>query len=208
MCAPSTSASVIITMRSYRSFVRSLTSPIPIPSAIMSDLISLFASILSRRACSTFRIFPRSGRIAWNSRLRPCLAEPPAESPSTMKISHWLGSRLLQSASLPGSVMPSSAPLRMTLSLAARAARRARAAKHFATMSFPSDGCSSKYCESFSLTTVSTAVFISALPSLLLVWPSNWGSLRRTEITAVSPSRTSSAVRFSSFSLRMLWLRA
>jgi hypothetical protein len=30
------------------------------------------------RALSTFRIFPRSGRIAWNARLRPCLAEPPA----------------------------------------------------------------------------------------------------------------------------------
>jgi len=32
---------------------------------------------------STLMILPRSGRIAWNSRLRPCLAEPPAESPST-----------------------------------------------------------------------------------------------------------------------------
>ena len=29
------------------------------------------------------KILPRSGRIAWKSRLRPCLAEPPAESPST-----------------------------------------------------------------------------------------------------------------------------
>ena len=33
---------------------------------------------MSRRARSTFRILPRSGRIAWNRRLRPCLAEPPA----------------------------------------------------------------------------------------------------------------------------------
>ena len=45
-----------------------------------------------RRACrgaalATLRILPRSGRIAWVSRSRACLAEPPAESPSTMKIS-------------------------------------------------------------------------------------------------------------------------
>ena len=30
-----------------------------------------------------FRILPRSGMMAWNSRSRACLAEPPAESPST-----------------------------------------------------------------------------------------------------------------------------
>ena len=32
---------------------------------------------------------------------RPILAEPPAESPSTMKISHFSASRLSQLASLP-----------------------------------------------------------------------------------------------------------
>jgi hypothetical protein len=32
-------------------------------------------------------IMPRSGRIAWNCLLQPCLAEPPALSPSTMRIS-------------------------------------------------------------------------------------------------------------------------
>jgi hypothetical protein len=32
-------------------------------------------------------IMPRSGRIAWNCLLQPCLAEPPARSPSTMRIS-------------------------------------------------------------------------------------------------------------------------
>ena len=39
--------------------------------------------ILSKRAFSTLRILPFNGRIAWVRRLRPCLAEPPAESPST-----------------------------------------------------------------------------------------------------------------------------
>ena len=36
------------------------------------------------RAFSTLMIFPRMGRIAWYSESRPDLAEPPAESPSTM----------------------------------------------------------------------------------------------------------------------------
>ena len=66
--------------------------------------------------------------MAWKRRSRPCLAEPPAESPSTMYSSLRAGSRSWQSASLPGSAMPSSAPLRMTRSRALRAASRARAA--------------------------------------------------------------------------------
>jgi hypothetical protein len=47
------------------------------------DLLGLEIS-LSKRAFSTFSTLPRSGRMAWNLRSRPCLAEPPAESPSTM----------------------------------------------------------------------------------------------------------------------------
>ena len=83
---------------------------------------------MSKRARSTFRILPRSGRIAWIARLRPCLAEPPAESPSTMNSSDSAGSRSWQSASLPGSELMSSAPLRRVSSRALRAASRAAAA--------------------------------------------------------------------------------
>ena len=61
-------------------------------------------------------------------RLRPCLAEPPAESPSTMKSSDSAGSFSWQSASLPGRPAISSAPLRRVRSRALRAASRARAA--------------------------------------------------------------------------------
>ena len=53
---------------------------------------------------------PRSGRTAWFSRLRACLAEPPALSPSTMNSSDLAGSRSWQSASLPGRLETSSAP--------------------------------------------------------------------------------------------------
>ena len=51
---------------------------------------------------SEFRIFPRSGSTAWVLLLRPCLAEPPAESPSTMNSSDSSRSVDLQSASFPG----------------------------------------------------------------------------------------------------------
>ena len=58
------------------------------------------------------------GRIAWNAASRACLAEPPAESPSTMKISQTAGSASWQSASLPGSELDSSSPLRRVRSRA------------------------------------------------------------------------------------------
>ena len=67
---------------------------------------------------ATLRILPRSGSIAWVSRLRACLAEPPAESPSTMKISVPSRASREQSASLPGRRSFRVAVLRPTSSLA------------------------------------------------------------------------------------------
>ena len=46
------------------------------------------------------------------------------------------------------------------------------------------------------------------LPSFVFVWPSNCGSWSLAEMTAVRPSRMSSPVRFSSFSLSMPFSRA
>ena len=96
--------------------------------AVIIAWISLFESTLSIRFFSTLMILPRSGSTACVLRSRPCLAEPPAESPSTMKISASAGSRTEQSASLPGSVVFSSADLRRVRSRALRAASRAREA--------------------------------------------------------------------------------
>ncbi len=139
--------------------------------------ISAEASILSRRAFSTFRIFPRSGRIACERRSRPCLAEPPAESPSTMKISENAGSFSWQSASLPGSAPESSAPLRRTSSRALRAASRARAdSTIFSTIFRPTLGFSSRYEPSLSYTTCWTQVLTSEETSLSLVCEENFGS--------------------------------
>ena len=149
---------------------------IPAPRAMISGRTFSLARILSRRAFSTLRILPRSGRIAWKRRSRPCFAEPPAESPSTMYSSLRAGSRSWQSASLPGSDSPSRAPLRMTRSRALRAASRARAAvRHFSMIRRPSPGFSSRYWARLSVTAVWTWPLTSALPSFAFVWPSNCG---------------------------------
>ena len=75
--------------------------------AEMSAWISVFFSILSIRARSTFRILPRMGRMAWVRGLRASLAEPPAEFPSTMNssLSRWVARRAVdQLARQPGPV--------------------------------------------------------------------------------------------------------
>src|ERR1039457_6803045 len=107
----------------------------PVPTAVIRVRISVFWRTWSRRAFSTLINLPRMGRIAWNFRSRPCFAEPPAESPSTMNNSVFAGSRSEQSASLPGKPPPVSAPLR-TVSRALRAASRARAASRPFSMIF------------------------------------------------------------------------
>ncbi len=100
----------------------------PVPKALIIVRISSWASIFSMRAFSTLRILPLSGRMAWIFRSRPALADPPAESPSTMKISVVAFSLLAQSHSLPGRLALLRAPLRRVSSRALRAASRAAAA--------------------------------------------------------------------------------
>ena len=147
---------------------------------------------------------PRSGRIACVSGLRPRTADPPAESPSTRNTSAFDASRVWQSLSLPGIEALSSGLLRRVASRALRALMRAVAASTpLRTMSLAWAGLLSNQWLSWSVITRCTKAFVSVLPSFVLVWPSNCGSPSLTEMTAVSPSRTSSPVRFSSFSLRM-----
>ena len=63
---------------------------------------------------------PRSGITAWKLRSRACLAEPPAESPSTRNSSERFGSWVVQSASLPGSAGPATDALARDLLAAFR----------------------------------------------------------------------------------------
>ena len=82
------------------------------------------------------------------------------------------------------------------------------ACEHFTTIFFASPGCSSNHVMSLSLTVVSTNDRISVLPSFVFVCPSNCGSRSFTDTMAVIPSRMSSPMRLSSFSLSRALLRA
>src|SRR5581483_11473573 len=81
----------------------------PVPRAVIMARISSLSSTLSTRVLPALRILPRRGNTACVRRSRPCLAGPPAESPSTRNSSHFFGSRSVQSASLPGKELDSSA---------------------------------------------------------------------------------------------------
>ena len=89
------------------------------------------------------------------------------------------------------------------------AACRARAAcKALLMIALASLGRSSRNSARYRFVVLSTRPLTSVFPSLVFVCPSNCGSLSFTEMTAARPSRISSPVRFSSFSLRRPFCRA
>ena len=165
----------------------------PVPNAVIKVPTSCEDNILSKRAFSTFRILPFKGKIACVRRSRPCLAEPPAESPSTKNSSDFAGSFSWQSASLPGKPAISKAPFLRVISRALRAASRARAASIiFPEIIFADFGFSKRKSLNFSAINVSTADLTSEETNLSLVCEENFGSPTLTERTAVMPSRASS----------------
>ena len=86
--------------------------------------------------------------------------------------------------------------LRRTSSRALRAAIRACADETaLLTTVLRLGGVGSNQWASCSLQIFCTNDLTSVLPSLVLVWPSNCGSLTLTEMTAAKPSRMSSPVR-------------
>ena len=162
---------------------------------MISVVICSLAINLSKRAFSTLSTLPRNGKIAWNLRSRPCLAEPPAESPSTIYSSHNAGSFSWQSASLPGRPAPSNTLLRRVISRALRAASRARAASTtLAHSAFASVGFSNNQVSRVRATASSTAGRTSLDTNLSFVWLLNFGSGTFTDKTHVNPSRMSSPV--------------
>ena len=180
----------------------------PVPNAITRLPISWLPSIRSKRARSTFRILPLSGKIACVPRSRPVWADPPAESPSTRNTSVLDGSFSEQSLSLPARKFTSIAVLRRVKSRALRAASRACAASTiFPTTLRAMAGFSSNHSDSFSATKDSTAGRTSELTNLSLVWDENFGSGTLTERTQVKPSRASSPVNeiFSFFAMPDDW---
>ena len=131
------------------------------------------------RAFSTLRILPRSGSTACVERSRPCLAEPPAESPSTMNSSVSAGSLIVQSASLPGRPMPPMRGLaRARRAPCARPRGPGRRRPPCGRPARASCGFSSRNSASLALTTEATKPSMPGLPSLVFVWPSNCGSVQ------------------------------
>ena len=92
-------------------------------------------------------ILPRSGRMAWYSRMRPPSALPPAESPSTRYNSQRIDLAAGAVAEFAGQAAAAQAPLRSRTSWRAlRALSRASAANRpFCTMIFAVLGFSSRY---------------------------------------------------------------
>ena len=121
-------------------------------------------------AFSTLRILPRIGKMAWNSRFRPDLADPPAESPSTMKISVCVGSFDEQSASFPGRFEISRPDFFRVTSRARLAAILALLAKiPFSTIRLATCGFSKRKVPNSSLKSLLTIPETSELPSFVLV---------------------------------------
>jgi hypothetical protein len=119
-------------------------------------------------------------------RVAPCTAEPPAESPSTMKTSEIEGSLLWQSLELAGQADAVEEPLAAVDSAPCGPAIRAAAAWiAFWMMSRPSRGWASSQWPNSSVMARWTKPLTSELPSLVLVCPSNCGSPSLTEMTAV-----------------------
>ncbi len=143
---------------------------------------------------ATLRILPRSGRIAWRSRSRACLAEPPAESPSTMKISVPCLVPRLQSASLPGSRSLRVAdwrPISFSRFLLSRSSAWSTAQSSSLVACW---GESASQWSKASRTVLSTMRVASWVASRSLVWPWNSGSRMNTESMAAAVPSTSSAV--------------
>jgi len=169
-----------------------------IPRARYTFLISWFVSIFSCLDFSTLSIFPLSGSIACILRFLPCFAEPPAESPSTIKSSQRLGSLSWQSANFPGNIPLSRRLLFFISSFAFFAASLALfASRALFIIALATSGFNSKYSVSLSLRTDSTRPLISLFPSLALVCPSNCGFCIFILMTATRPSLKSSPDIFS-----------
>ena len=131
--------------------------------------------------------------MAWVFLSLPCLAEPPAESPSTINISDNDGSFSWQSASFPGNPATSIAFFLLVISFALRAASLAfEASNTFSVIDLASLGFSSKKRLIHSKDIESTTPLTSEETSFALVCEENFGSCIFIEMIAVSPSLASS----------------
>ena len=117
--------------------------------------------------------------MAWYSRSRACLAEPPAESPSTRNNSVCCKSVLVQSASLPGRAGPLVSFFRSTFFPCRK--RAIAAAMTTCAMRSASATLLFSQMENASCVTPETNADASREVSRSLVCPVNCGSLMRSD---------------------------
>ena len=138
--------------------------------------------------------------MAWFFLSLPCLADPPAESPSTINNSDNSGFFSWQSASLPGRDVFSRPVFLLVNSLAFLAASLAFEASIILSIIFLiSDGFSSIHCSNLLRLVDSITGLTSEDTSLSFVWLENLGSGNFTDIIHVNPSRASSPVILPEF---------
>ena len=142
--------------------------------------------------------------MAWSYDRAPASPSPPAESPSTMKISDSEASLDEQSASLPGSANESSTFLRRVISRALRAASRAlRAWVALPMIRFAGAGFSSRNSASPFVTAPWTRPRISVFPSFVFVVALKLGIVQlHGDDGREALARTSSPERFGSLSFK------
>ena len=151
-----------------------------------------------------FSTLPRNGNIAWKFRSRPCLALPPAESPSTMNNSDLPRPDERQSLSLPGNMARDVLVLRETDSDAARDAALARAdAMMRATIDSATVRLLLSHCSRAARIALSTVVWTSGLFKRSFVWPWNCGSEIKTDRIATKPSRISSCPTLTPLGIKL-----
>ena len=129
---------------------------------------------MSALSCQVFFGLPLSGSTAWNSLSRACFADPPAESPSTMKSSLRSGSSDAQSVSLPGSTATPEILRRSTFCAAFVRASACLIAS--SAMRLPSSTCVLSHSSNGSRIICATSFTPSREISSFLTWPLNCGS--------------------------------
>ena len=127
MCAPSTSASVMMIILVTKS-ININSGPIEQPRAVTKVPTSWELNSLSNRAFSTFKFYLLEEGLLVH--VRPCFAEPPAESPSTRNSSESAGSFSWQSANFMA-VRRCPAPLFVASALEPFSRPRALGINHF-----------------------------------------------------------------------------
>ena len=158
------------------------------------------ASTLSIVAFSTLRILPLIGSIACVFLSLAVLAEPPAESPSTINTSHSSIFLLSQLASLPLLSIENLGFVRRFVFAFSSALRIFADFSAQAITVFNVSRFLSKKNTNSSPDTSPVTLPASGLSSFVLVCPSKRGSGCLTAITAVIPFLTSVPVKLASFS--------